>query len=174
MDPVRDIVRSELAPLALGDPADLGQDALDFLEIGPSGVVQARPAALALEMLGVGMLLRGAGAVGDGGGGHLELLAGMGEVPQPGRPIRRSAGSRGAAGKSRIRAPGTVVRGLDKLLLPDCTNASFSVCLPGHHGRSADAVLNVHIEVAAERKFFELFDIKNFVLTLEKSPFATT
>ena len=98
MDPVRDIVRSELAPLALGDPADLGQDALDFLEIGPSGVVQARPAALALEMLGVGMLLRGAGAVGDGGGGHLELLAGMGEVPQPGGRFEEAQAVEGRPG----------------------------------------------------------------------------
>ena len=66
--------------LALGDAVDLGQDALDLLEIGPAAAVEVDAAAPALEQLGVEMLLQGADAVADGGGGDAELLAGQHEA----------------------------------------------------------------------------------------------
>ena len=59
---------------------DLGQDALHLLEIGPALGVEVHAPAPSLEELGVQMLLQGADAVGDGGGGDLELLAGQHEA----------------------------------------------------------------------------------------------
>ena len=59
---------------------DLGQDALHLLEIGPALGVEMHAPAPSLEELGVQMLLQGADAVGDGGGGDLELLAGQHEA----------------------------------------------------------------------------------------------
>ena len=66
--------------LLLGDAVDLGQDALHLLEIGPAATVEVNAAALALEELGAQMLLQGADAVADGGGGNAELLAGQHEA----------------------------------------------------------------------------------------------
>ena len=63
---------------------DLGQDALHLLEIGPALGVEAHAPAPSLEELGVQMLLQGADAVGDGGGGDPELLAGQHEALVPG------------------------------------------------------------------------------------------
>ena len=59
---------------------DLGQDALHLLEIGPALCVEVYAPAPAFEELGVEMLLQGADAVGDGGGGDAELLAGQHEA----------------------------------------------------------------------------------------------
>ena len=59
---------------------DLGEDALHLLEIGPAAAVEVDAAAPALEQRGVEMLLQGADAVADGGGGHPELLAGEHEA----------------------------------------------------------------------------------------------
>ena len=56
---------------------DLGQDALHLLEIGPALGVEVHAPAPSLEQLGVQMLLQGADAVADGGGGNPELLAGQ-------------------------------------------------------------------------------------------------
>ena len=55
--------------LLLGDAVDLGEDALDLLEIGPAAAVEVDAAPPALEQLGAEMLLQGADAVADGGGG---------------------------------------------------------------------------------------------------------
>ena len=59
---------------------DLGQDALHLLEIGPAAAVEVHAAPPSLEELGVEMLLQGADAVADGGGGDAELLAGQHEA----------------------------------------------------------------------------------------------
>ena len=59
---------------------DLGQDALDLLEIGPAAAVEVDAAPPALEQLGAEMALQGADAVADGGGGDAELLAGQHEA----------------------------------------------------------------------------------------------
>ena len=66
--------------LALGDAVDLGQDALHLLQIGPAAAVEVDAAAPALEQLGAEMLLQGADAVADGGGGDAELLTGQHEA----------------------------------------------------------------------------------------------
>ena len=63
---------------------DLGEDALHFLEIGPAAAVEVDAAPPALEQRGVEMLLQGADAVADGGGGYPELLAGSHEALVPG------------------------------------------------------------------------------------------
>ena len=72
--------RRGVVALLLGDAVDLGQDALHLLEIGPALGVKAHAAAPSLEQLGVEMLLQGADAVADGGGGNPELLAGQHEA----------------------------------------------------------------------------------------------
>ena len=72
--------RRGVVALLLGDAVDLGQDALHLLEIGPALGVEMHAPAPSLEELGVQMLLQGADAVGDGGGGDLELLAGQHEA----------------------------------------------------------------------------------------------
>ena len=69
---------------------DLGEYALDLLEIGPAAAPQAHAAAPALEELGAEMLLQGADAVGDGGGGDAELLAGKDEALVPGGGLEES------------------------------------------------------------------------------------
>ena len=66
--------------LLLGDAVDLGEDALHLLEIGPAAAVEVDAAAPSLEQLGAEMLLQGADAVADGGGGDAELLAGQHEA----------------------------------------------------------------------------------------------
>ena len=66
--------------LLLGDAVDLGQDALHLLQIGPAAAVEVDAAPPALEQLGAEMLLQGADAVADGGGGDAELLAGPHEA----------------------------------------------------------------------------------------------
>ena len=66
--------------LLLGDAVDLGQDALHLLQIGPAAAVEVDAAPPALEQLGAQMLLQGADAVADGGGGDAELLAGQHEA----------------------------------------------------------------------------------------------
>ena len=64
-----------------GDAVDLGLDALHVLETGPAAVVEVDAAAPSLEELGVEMILQGAAAVADGGGGaDGELLAGQHEA----------------------------------------------------------------------------------------------
>ena len=70
--------------LLLGDAVDLGQDALDLLEIGPAAAVEVDAAPPALEERGAEMALQGADAVADGGGGDAELLAGQHEALVPG------------------------------------------------------------------------------------------
>ncbi len=66
--------------LLLGDAVDFGQDTLHLLEIGAAAAVEVHAPAPALEQLGVEMLLQGADAVADGGGGDAEFLAGQHEA----------------------------------------------------------------------------------------------
>ena len=66
--------------LAFGDAVHLGEDALHLLQTGAAAAVEVDAAPPALEQLGVEMLLQGADAVADGGGGDPELVGGKGEL----------------------------------------------------------------------------------------------
>ena len=77
---------------------DLGQDALDLLEIGPAAAVEVDAAPPALEERGAEMALQGADAVADRGGGDAELLAGQHEALVPG------GGLDGGGGESSLPA----------------------------------------------------------------------
>ena len=90
--------------LLLGDAVDLGQDALDLLEIGPAAAVEVHAPAPSLEQLSVQMLLQGADAVADGCGGNPELPCRPARSSGGGRRPRRSAGCRAGAGGTRRRS----------------------------------------------------------------------
>ena len=66
--------------LEFGDAVHLGQNALHLLEIGLATAIELHAAGAAVEELSVEMLLQGADAVGDGGGGDAEFLPRLGEA----------------------------------------------------------------------------------------------
>ena len=70
--------------VVLGSLVDVEEDAPDLLVIGAATAVEPHAAAPSLEELGAEMALQHADAVGDGGRGDAELIAGMGEALVPG------------------------------------------------------------------------------------------
>ena len=120
--------------LALGDAVDLGEDALHFLPVGAAAAVEAHAPPAALEQLGVEMLLQGADAVADGGGGDAELVGGKGEALVPGggfeeaQAVERRQGNH----ESGRREPSGW-----RQVLRNCTNISFSKRLLRKSPRSA-------------------------------------
>ncbi len=76
----------------------LGEDALHFLQVGAAAAVEAHAAPPALEQLGVEMLLQGADAVADGGGGDAELVGGKGEALVPGGSLEEAQAVEGRQG----------------------------------------------------------------------------
>ena len=83
---------------ALGGLVDVEQDAPDLLVISPSPAVEAHASAPSLEELGAQMALQHADAVGDGGRGDPELLAGMGEAAEPGGGLEEAQAVEGRQG----------------------------------------------------------------------------
>ena len=63
-----------------GRLADVAEDALDLVEVGPAAAVEADAARAADEEGGLEMVFEHADAVGDGGGGDAEFGAGLGEA----------------------------------------------------------------------------------------------
>ena len=66
--------------VASDDLADLGEDAVDVAEAGLAAVVEGDAAARAVEQGTAEVAFEHADAVGDGGGGDLELLRGAHEA----------------------------------------------------------------------------------------------
>ena len=84
--------------VARGGLPDVLKDAPDLLVIGPPPAVEAHAPAPPLEQRGAEMLFEHADAVGDGGRGDAELLAGMGEAAQPGGRFEESQAVEGRQG----------------------------------------------------------------------------
>ena len=74
----------------LGGIANVEEDALHLLEVGPPPAVEAHAALPAIEEFGPKMALEHADTVGDGGGGDAELLARMGEALVSGGGLEES------------------------------------------------------------------------------------
>ena len=74
------------------------QDAPDLLLVGAAPAVEAHASAPPPEELGAEIALQHAGAVGDGGRGDAELLAGMGESAEPGGGLEESQAVEGRQG----------------------------------------------------------------------------
>ena len=83
---------------ALGGLVDVEEDAPDLLVVGAAPAVEVDAAPPALEQLGPEMALQHADAVGDGGRGDAELLAGMGEAAEPGGGLEESQAVEGRQG----------------------------------------------------------------------------
>ena len=69
---------------------DLGQDALDLLEVRPAAAVEAHAALAAVEQRHVEMVFERTDALGDGGRGDAELGGGAGEALETGGDLEEA------------------------------------------------------------------------------------